>query len=44
MLDEAAARQSDPTVLNLQLRQLNKEAAGGRVEMVGRVEHMDENR
>ncbi len=35
VLDEPAARQSDPTVLTLQLRQLSKEAPGNKAEMVG---------
>lgn len=40
VLDEPAARQSDPTVLTLQLRQLSKEAPGAKAEsMVGRIEH-----
>lgn len=36
MLDEPAARQSDPTVLTLQLRQLSKEAPGNKAEMIGK--------
>ncbi|KAG2491221.1 hypothetical protein HYH03_010430 [Edaphochlamys debaryana] len=44
VLDEPAARQSDPTVLTLQLRQLSKEAPGAKADMVGRLEHTDENK
>mmetsp|Transcript_35587 Transcript_35587/g.79051 ORF Transcript_35587/g.79051 Transcript_35587/m.79051 type:complete len:409 (+) Transcript_35587:180-1406(+) len=44
VLDEPAARQSDPTVLTLQLRQLSKEAPGNKAEMIGRIEHTDENK
>mmetsp|Transcript_28866 Transcript_28866/g.73657 ORF Transcript_28866/g.73657 Transcript_28866/m.73657 type:complete len:401 (-) Transcript_28866:254-1456(-) len=44
VLDEPAARQSDPTVLTLQLRQLSKEAPGNQAEMVGRIEHTDEQK
>ena len=43
-LDEPAARQSDPTVLTLQLRQLSKEAPGAKSDMVGRIEHADEHK
>lgn len=44
VLDEPAAKQSDPTVLTLQLRQLSKEAPGNKAEMVGRLEHTDEQK
>ncbi|GLC38524.1 Intraflagellar transport protein 46 [Pleodorina starrii] len=44
VLDEPAAKQSDPTVLTLQLRQLSKEAPGAKSDMVGRLEHADENK
>ncbi|GFR45525.1 hypothetical protein Agub_g6918 [Astrephomene gubernaculifera] len=44
VLDEPAAKQSDPTVLTLQLRQLSKEAPGAKADMVGRLEHVDENK
>jgi intraflagellar transport protein 46 len=44
VLDEPAARQSDPTVLTLQLRQLSKEAPGAKSDMVGRIEHTDEHK
>mmetsp|Transcript_20907 Transcript_20907/g.35699 ORF Transcript_20907/g.35699 Transcript_20907/m.35699 type:complete len:444 (-) Transcript_20907:57-1388(-) len=44
VLDEPAARQSDPTVLTLQLRQLSKEAPGNKAEMIGRIEHGDEQK
>ena len=44
MLDEPSARQSDPTVLTLQLRTLSKEAPGNKAEMIGRIEHTDENK
>ncbi|PNW83496.1 hypothetical protein CHLRE_05g241637v5 [Chlamydomonas reinhardtii] len=44
VLDEPAAKQSDPTVLTLQLRQLSKEAPGAKADMVGRLEHTDENK
>ena len=44
VLDEPAAKQSDPTVLTLQLRQLSKEAPGAKADMVGRLEHADENK
>lgn len=44
VLDEAASRQSDPTVLTLQLRTLSKEAPGNKAEMIGRIEHTDENK
>ncbi len=39
VLDEPAAKQSDPSVLNLQLRQLSKEAPGAKIDVVGRIEH-----
>ena len=35
VLDESAARQSDPTVLTLQLRQLSKESPGNKVGLGG---------
>ncbi len=41
VLDEPAAKQSDPTVLTLQLRQLSKEAPGAKADMVGRLEHTE---
>lgn len=44
VLDEPAARQSDPTVLTLQLRQHSKEAPGNKAEMVGRIEHGDDQK
>mmetsp|Transcript_29806 Transcript_29806/g.77264 ORF Transcript_29806/g.77264 Transcript_29806/m.77264 type:complete len:304 (-) Transcript_29806:12-923(-) len=44
VLDEPAARQSDPTVLTLQLRQLTKEAPGNQAHMIGRIEHSDEQK
>ncbi|MEW5306590.1 MAG: hypothetical protein WDW38_007898 [Sanguina aurantia] len=44
VLDEPASRQSDPTVLTLQLRQYSKDAPGSKAEMVGRIEHADENK
>lgn len=44
MLDEPAVKQSDPTVLTLQLRTLSKEAPGSKAEMVGRIEHQDESK
>ncbi|GAX84315.1 hypothetical protein CEUSTIGMA_g11737.t1 [Chlamydomonas eustigma] len=44
VLDEAAARQSDATVLTLQLRNLSKEATGNKTDMVGRIEHSEEGK
>ncbi|GFH17841.1 IFT complex B protein [Haematococcus lacustris] len=44
VLDEPAAKQSDPTVLTLQLRQMSKEAPGSKAEMIGRIEHTDEQK
>lgn len=44
VLDEPAAKQSDPTVLTLQLRQLSKEAPGAKADMIGRLEHADDNK
>ena len=44
VLDEPASRQSDPTVLTLQLRNLSKEATGNKTDMVGRIEHQDDNK
>jgi hypothetical protein len=44
VLDEAASRQSDPTVLTLQLRNLSKEATGNKTDMVGRIDHQDEGK
>jgi hypothetical protein len=41
VLDEPAVHQSDPAVLNLQLRQLSRDAPGARLEVVGKVEHGD---
>ena len=41
VLDEPAVQQSDPAVLNLQLRQLSRDAPGARLEVVGKVEHRD---
>lgn len=39
VLDEPAAVQSDPTLLNLQLRALGKEAAGVKMEVLGSIPH-----
>lgn len=39
VLDEPAAVQSDPTVLNLQLRALGKEAAGVKMQVLGAIPH-----
>lgn len=39
MLDEPAAVQSDPTLLNLQLRALGKEAAGVKMQALGSIPH-----
>jgi hypothetical protein len=39
VLDEPAAVQSDPTVLNLQLRALGKEAAGVKMQVLGTIPH-----
>lgn len=44
MLDEPAAAQSDPALLNLQLRQLSKDTPGVRMEVVGRIEHDDKDK
>jgi intraflagellar transport protein 46 len=44
VLDEPAAVQSDPTLLNLQLRQLSKDTPGVRMEVVGCIEHADKDR
>lgn len=44
VLDEPASKQSDPAVLTLQLRQLTKESAGNKADMVGRIEHSDEKK
>ena len=44
VLDEPASRQSDPTVLTLQLRNLSKEATGNKTDMVGRIDHLDEGK
>eukprot|EP00775_Hariotina_reticulata_P005004 gene5005-5245_t len=44
VLDEPALVQSDPTLLNLQLKKLSKEAPGVRLEVVGRIEHTDRER
>mmetsp|Transcript_6273 Transcript_6273/g.12091 ORF Transcript_6273/g.12091 Transcript_6273/m.12091 type:complete len:445 (-) Transcript_6273:314-1648(-) len=46
VLDEPAAKQSDPTVLALQLRQVSKDAPGriGARDIVGRIEHRDESK
>lgn len=44
VLDEPSSKQSDPAVLTLQLRQLTKESAGNKADMVGRIEHVDENK
>jgi hypothetical protein len=44
VLDEPAAVQSDPTLLNLQLRQLSKDTPGVRMEVVGCIEHGDKDR
>ncbi|WIA20887.1 hypothetical protein OEZ85_005233 [Tetradesmus obliquus] len=44
VLDEPAAVQSDPTLLNLQLRQLSKDTPGVRMEVVGCIEHNDKDR
>ncbi|KAG1674410.1 hypothetical protein FOA52_012937 [Chlamydomonas sp. UWO 241] len=41
VLDEPASKQSDPTVLTLQLRQHSKEATGSKSAMVGRIDHAD---
>jgi hypothetical protein len=39
VLDEPAAVQSDPTLLNLQLRALGKEAAGVKLQALGSIPH-----
>jgi hypothetical protein len=39
VLDEPAAEQSDPTLLNLQLRALGKEAAGVKMQVLGSIPH-----
>ena len=44
VLDEPSSKQSDPAVLTLQLRQLTKESTGSKVDMVGRIEHTDDNK
>ena len=44
VLDEPASRQSDPTVLTLQLRNLSKEATGNKTDMVGRIDHLDDGK
>eukprot|EP00878_Enallax_costatus_P027639 GHUV01029776.1.p1 GENE.GHUV01029776.1~~GHUV01029776.1.p1 ORF type:complete len:254 (+),score=60.19 GHUV01029776.1:1292-2053(+) len=44
VLDEPAAVQSDPTLLNLQLRQVSKDTPGVRMDVVGRIEHSDKDR
>lgn len=44
VLDEPAAVQSDPALLNLQLRQLSKDTPGVRMEVVGRIEHNDKDK
>eukprot|EP00882_Tetradesmus_deserticola_P012332 GHRQ01013071.1.p1 GENE.GHRQ01013071.1~~GHRQ01013071.1.p1 ORF type:complete len:227 (+),score=73.24 GHRQ01013071.1:1075-1755(+) len=44
VLDEPAAVQSDPTLLNLQLKQLSKDTPGTRLEVVGCIEHGDKDR
>eukprot|EP00879_Flechtneria_rotunda_P015501 GHRR01016211.1.p1 GENE.GHRR01016211.1~~GHRR01016211.1.p1 ORF type:complete len:224 (+),score=80.38 GHRR01016211.1:1292-1963(+) len=44
VLDEPAAVQSDPTLLNLQLRQLSKDTPGVRMDIVGRIDHNDKDK
>jgi hypothetical protein len=39
VLDEPAAVQSDPTLLNLQLRALGKEPAGVKMQAMGSIPH-----
>lgn len=39
VLDEPAAEQLDPTLLNLQLRALGKEAAGVKMQVLGSIPH-----
>lgn len=43
VLDEPAAVQSDPTLLNLQLKQLSKDTPGVRMELLGCIEHNEKD-